>query len=192
MLARCDGFALGGVLAVLLVDSDRLERHRKGFRLAFAVLLLASSAWLGWGMARYGGIGFMGLPTPSDPANVILVVNLFYLGLIGSTVLWAGHPLLKPLRFRPLVYLGLISYGIYLYHYMIYWYFDGYHFENETSVIRGAEKIGLTLLVAMASWHLIERPLLGLKERFRYAENRTGQKAGPDLDLVSDDAGMPP
>ncbi len=168
----------GGGLAVLLLDRDRLDRHRAGFRWVFGLLFAGSAAWIGWGIAEQGGIGFMGLPTPSDPANVILVVNLFYLGLIGSVVLWSGHRVLRPLRFRPLVYLGLISYGIYLYHYMIYWWFGGFRFDYETSVVRGAEKIGLTLIVAMASWHLVEKPLLGLKERFRYSADRPGP-AGP-------------
>lgn len=168
LIGRCDGFALGGLLAVLLSDRERLARHLGRFRLGFVLVASLAFGRIGWNIATSGGIGYLGLPTPADPAATIFLVNLAYFGLVGTVATFAGHPALAPLRWRPLCYLGLISYGIYLYHYPIYWAYDGFAFPYETSIRHGAAKVGLTLLAAVVSWHLIEKPLLSLKDRFRY------------------------
>jgi peptidoglycan/LPS O-acetylase OafA/YrhL len=119
-------------------------------------------------MTQEGPIGFLGLPTPSDPAGTILAVDLCFAGVIGLVLLGQGHPLLAPLRFAPLVYLGRISYGLYMYHYVIYYFYEGQSFPHETSIWRGAMKIALTFAVAALSWHVIEQPLLSLKDHFDY------------------------
>jgi peptidoglycan/LPS O-acetylase OafA/YrhL len=61
---------------------------------------------------------------------------------------------------RPPCYLGLISYGINLHYAPIDW--------------KGALKIGLTVALAAATWHLVERPIFGLKDRFRYDRDEDG------------------
>ncbi len=179
LIARCDGFALGGLMAVLLLDADRLARNLGRFRAGFVAVMLAALGWISWGIAESGGIGYLGLPTPPDPAGTILVVSLLYFGVVGSVVCFQGHPALAPLRWRWLGYLGQISYGIYLYHYILYWVFDGFQFRYEDSPWRGALKIAATLAVSAVSWHLIERPILGLKERFRYDDGRTAREPLP-------------
>ncbi len=61
---------------------------------------------------------------------------------------------------------------MYLYHYVVYWAVNGC--DPKVAVKTGqpwtiqAEKLLLTLAVAVASWHLIERPILAWKDRFRY------------------------
>lgn len=167
LISRCDGFALGGLLAVLLIDRERFARNRRRFRIGFVITAIGAFGYIAWKLAT-AGMGYLGLPTPSDPAPTIFLVSLAYFGLVGAVACFAGHPALAPLRWRPLCYLGLISYGIYLYHYIIYWIYDGFRFTWEDSLADGATKIGLTLLAAILSWHLIEKPILGLKERFRY------------------------
>ena len=149
-------------------NRDRLARHLGRFRLAFGLTALGAFWFIAWKLAT-AGMGYLGLPTPVHPGPTILVVSLAYFGLVGTVACFALHPALAPLRWRPLCYLGLISYGIYLYHYInSNWVYDGFRFTWEDSVADGAAKIGLTLLAAILSWHLIERPILGLKERFRY------------------------
>jgi peptidoglycan/LPS O-acetylase OafA/YrhL len=97
-------------------------------------------------------------------------VNLLYFGIVGTVVCAAGAAVLAPLRLRPLVYFGQISYGIYIYHYMIYWAYDGCgrQFHNDQTWENNILKIATTLVVAMISWELIERPILSLKDKFRY------------------------
>jgi peptidoglycan/LPS O-acetylase OafA/YrhL len=199
LIARCDGFALGGLLAVLLIDRDRVERNLGRFRLAFGGMLALTLAVVLGNMTAKGAIGYLGLPTPGDPAGTILMISLLYFSLVGAVVCFAGHPALAPLRWRPLCYLGLISYGIYLYHYPIYWAFDGFAVKYEVSAWRGLWKFVATLVVAVASWHLIERPILGLKDRFAYGPIRPGpgeprESAAVELrnDPIMAEAGRPP
>jgi len=75
------------------------------------------------------------------------------------------------LDFGPLRYCGRISYGLYVYHLLLYdivydlgvslgatWQYGGY--------FAGAVALVATLIVAALSWHLMERPINGLKDRF--------------------------
>lgn len=179
LISRCDGFALGGLMAVILNVRPRVARHINRYRLAFGLVFLATFADIASHCYSSGMIGYLGLPTPPDLAGTHLMVNLFYFGLVGTVVTCAGHRLLAPLRWRPLCYLGLISYGIYLYHYPIYWVVDGYRAINEDSVWKGVGKMALTLVVAVASWHLVERPLLSFKDWFRYDANEAGAPVAP-------------
>lgn len=164
LLARCDGFALGGLLAAIL-ESGVTRRKTAGLALTFALAV----AYIAWGMIAAGsGVGFLGLPTPPRPSTTILAVGLLYFGLVGLVATGAGSRWLLPLRFRFLAYLGQISYGLYLYHYPIFWAFDGYSFDIHHSWTIRAEKVAATLIVSVLSWHLIESPILRLKDRFSY------------------------
>jgi peptidoglycan/LPS O-acetylase OafA/YrhL len=178
LIGRCDGFALGGLLAALLADRDRLTQHLGRFRLGFGLLSLAAGSYIAWGIIRHTQIGFLGLPTPSWPASTIFAVNLFYFALIGLVALFAGCRALAPLRLGVLVYLGQISYGIYMYHYPVYWLLDGGRFRTDRAIGWDVLKVTLTLALAVASWHLVERPILGLKERFRYGARPGAVEAG--------------
>jgi peptidoglycan/LPS O-acetylase OafA/YrhL len=70
----------------------------------------------------------------------------------------------------PTVYLGKISYGLYLIHLFMWPLFDW--LSVRSSVIRElppfAARLGLTILLATAMWHLVEAPILKLKERLPY------------------------
>ena len=70
--------------------------------------------------------------------------------------------------------LGWVDSGIYIYHYMVYWAYDGFGpaFNNNQPLRIKALKVATTLALAVLSWHLIERPILGLKDRFAYRRAR--------------------
>ncbi len=178
LVARCDGLALGGLMAVLLAEGRGGLLTRRWLGPLFTIVGLLGFGWLAWSAIETGGLGFLGLPTPADPATTLLAVNLAYCGLVGLVVCAAGRSWLAPLRWRPLCANGVISYGIYLYHYPIYWAFDRCRFQYEESPGRAALKIGTTLAVAIASWFLIERPFLRLKDRFDYGARPAPTAAG--------------
>ena len=73
-------------------------------------------------------------------------------------------------NFAPLIFLGRISYGLYLIHLFMWPLFDWLSLHS--SVIRElppfAARLGLTVLLATAMWHLVEAPILKLKGRFQY------------------------
>lgn len=181
LLSRCDGFALGGLLAALLHDADWVRRNRRALVAGLSVAFALSACYLVVGYRR-GGLGFLGLPTPRRPGLTIFIVEVFYASLVGLVLLHAGRRWLAPLRIRVLTYLGLISYGIYMYHSPIYWAIDGFGVVDtwiyEQPLSTKLLKLGAALAAAVVSWHLIERPVLGLKDRFGYAAARAEPAGG--------------
>jgi peptidoglycan/LPS O-acetylase OafA/YrhL len=173
LFARCDGFALGGLLASLLGEGGWAVRQRGWASLAMGSAIGLALLYLVWGSRTYSALVFIGLPTPIWPAETIFAFAILYAGIIGLVALHSGSRWLGLLRLRGLVYLGQISYGLYLYHYVIYWIIDGCHHRPDS--LRTAQpwqtqayKLAATLAVAILSWHLIERPILSWKDRFRY------------------------
>lgn len=66
-----------------------------------------------------------------------------------------------------IVYIGKISYGIYLYHFIVFSLVDN-SFSNYSIVLVAILKFLLTLIIAVLSWHLIEKKVLNLKKYFVY------------------------
>jgi peptidoglycan/LPS O-acetylase OafA/YrhL len=169
LAARCDGLALGGVLAVVLGDAQRAGRDLRWYRVGFGLVGLGALAFVAWTLAASDGREYHG-PMSLRPALTVFASNAFYFGLVGLLACCAGHPVLGFLRSRRLGYLGTVSYGIYLYHPIVFvaitllgkelglgapWWLD-------------VVKFGTGLAVAALSWELFERPVLALKDRFPY------------------------
>jgi peptidoglycan/LPS O-acetylase OafA/YrhL len=110
LAARSDGFALGGLLAAVLADSD-VERARRRAQ-SWAAVLGALGVLL---MVYLGAIGRL---VDAGSASILgvhaTVASLSTFALVAMLVCHAGHRVFAPLRMAPLVYLGTISYGIYL------------------------------------------------------------------------------
>lgn len=74
------------------------------------------------------------------------------------------------LEWSPMRYMGKISYGLYVFHQPIIWFaFDIQELGVEKSLVKPfAAVIAFfgTLLVASLSYHLLEKPILNLKDRF--------------------------
>ena len=72
--------------------------------------------------------------------------------------------------YAPLRYLGRISYGLYLIHLFMWPLVDW--LSARSSLVRDlppfAARLGLTVLLAAAMWHLVEAPILALKRKFPY------------------------
>ena len=115
LIARCDGFALGSILAVIFADRERVEENRRlygqrlgfGLILAFAFLMATLPFSLHLDFETMMSLG---------PSLTILGFNLVYFGLIGLVLCFTGHPALRILRDPRLGYLGTVSYGLYIYH----------------------------------------------------------------------------
>jgi peptidoglycan/LPS O-acetylase OafA/YrhL len=68
-----------------------------------------------------------------------------------------------------LVYIGRISYGLYLWHYPIFVLVQSFHWRSAAEF---SAEASLTAAAALASFYLLERPLLQFKQRFRAFPDR--------------------
>lgn len=71
--------------------------------------------------------------------------------------------------FSVLRYLGRISYGLYLWHYSVYYVVKHELAGHQlaTTWVKPGLQVGISIVVAIASYHLIEKRFLRLKERTR-------------------------
>jgi peptidoglycan/LPS O-acetylase OafA/YrhL len=169
LLARADGFALGGMLAAILVDSERVARHLTAYRRGFASIALVALAIVIVAMAR-GILPTFGRP-PKGAAFSVLAINLVFAGVVGLVVMHAGRRTVAWLRRPRLVHLGTLSYGLYVYHYIVLVLSDdvlvAFRGFGRTSV-DNIPVIVLIYALAALSWAWFEKPLLDMKGRFPY------------------------
>ena len=67
-------------------------------------------------------------------------------------------------RFKPLIALGIVSYGFYLWHLPVF--FAVQHFDPHWNyIVRVIVATALTLALTLASWFLVERPLMQWRRR---------------------------
>ncbi len=144
---RMGEILIGSLLAVAVAVG--LTRGRLVGRLAAAggVVALAASAWAWWNIEQ-------------ETAAVSRGGLLLY-ALVSATLVLAATvpgPARRALAVQPLRLLGIISYGVYLVHWPIFLVVDG----ERTGLDRAplfALRVALTLVVAVASYHLVERPV---------------------------------
>src|SRR5262249_50299529 len=102
-------------------------------------------------------------------ATSFVGVSLVFVWLVARATDGFSGPIGKWLEFRPLLYIGKISYGIYLYHRfmpdLVRYVFRAAGWAAPHTLRLFFLASALTVVVASASWHLIERPLNRLKDR---------------------------
>ena len=151
--------AAGMLLALLRISWE--ERRPEWLRgpLAWADLWITASA----GVWALGIFGRYSLPSMKAMAIILLISAL----LVGACVLplWPG-PLVRVLEWRPLAVVGVASYSLYLWHDPILRALAKSSWVPSGFVGLLAVGLPLCLLVAFASYALIEAPLLRLRRRW--------------------------
>ena len=111
------------------------------------------------------------------PVKTVLINTINYIKLIvliNRAAQGFGGITGKILKRKPLVYIGKISYGFYLYHLFMPpilsrgFHYLGLHYPD-SSLIRFILQTAATLIVAMLSWHFIEKPINNFKKHFEYS-----------------------
>jgi peptidoglycan/LPS O-acetylase OafA/YrhL len=163
-LLNLDGLALGALLA-LLFDQDQLT-HR-----------------LGWSLVVGGAAGLSYLHFDPSPLLPTFCASAF--GGILTLLLAAPsryRAFRSMLRVQWLVGLGVISYGLYLLHGWTYILLstiglDRYLAQLGTLGDLGivAARVAATVLIALLSWTMLERPALSLKRLFPTSNRRPHQ-----------------
>ncbi len=144
---RMGEILVGSLLAVAVAVG--LFRHRLVVRLAAVggVLALAASAWAWWNIEQQ---------TASVSRGGLLAYAVVSAALVLSATV--PGPARTLLSVTPLRFLGMVSYGVYLVHWPIFLVVDG----DRTGLDRVplfALRVVITLVVAVASYVLLERPI---------------------------------
>jgi peptidoglycan/LPS O-acetylase OafA/YrhL len=173
LVTRCDGLALGGLLAALCANGNAMPRCSKRLPIAIGVIGVGSLTYLTLvTLSNYhrfvASTRTDARLSPLDSSFSLVGFNLLFFSAVGLCVSLTGHGALKFLRNRALGYLGRISYGLYLYHNLILGLAQRATGSLELSPASVLVALAITLVVASLSWTFVERPLLALKDRFAY------------------------
>jgi peptidoglycan/LPS O-acetylase OafA/YrhL len=149
--SRADGVLIGSGLAILLAyhrgQAERILRDR--------VLCYAAVA----GVAVIAIRNAHMTPTATD---TVLPANLCFAVIIGHLYCVPTTGVARLLRTQPLPALGRISYGLYIFHYPIFFVVRRTVHDEPTAAITA---VALSLATAVASYVLVERPVLRLKAK---------------------------
>jgi peptidoglycan/LPS O-acetylase OafA/YrhL len=99
--------------------------------------------------------------------------------VVGAAVVGSGVSVAtRWMRFRPLAWVGLVSYGVYMWHVPLILFARRIDVFPVAFLPRLFVILPPVLLVAAASWYLVERPLIGWAGRPRERERRARERAG--------------
>lgn len=104
------------------------------------------------------------MPNAGKPVWGYSLLNYLFMLLIYGVVREGWFTRL--LEQRWLQYLGRVSYGLYVYHYGIYWLVTEIFFPGIGLVPGALIALPLTILIASLSFHLFEKPITDLKDRW--------------------------
>jgi len=149
------GCIVGFLASAGLLAGSRRSRDLLGAGAAVGAALLGLLLWrAGWKepMMLEGGL------TAAAGAAGVVVADI-----VARPSGWLASALSR----QPLVAIGRISYGLYLWHFPIVYACGALALDGAPPDLpRAALAIGLTFLVAAASFRWIEQPMLRLKQRF--------------------------
>jgi peptidoglycan/LPS O-acetylase OafA/YrhL len=166
---RLDGLALGGVFAVLARQPGGMDRIR------WLVPRLAAGAaalfLLRFGWSRV---------TPLWHAPLFQVRESLLVVLLACLLLWAltaprASPVSRLFSSRAMRWFGTYSYGLYVYHHFLSYHLAIHKTEHVLAAKLGSHGLAVALqatvgvalscVVAFASYHLLEKRFLMLKDR---------------------------
>lgn len=165
---HADGLLCGVLCAALVRDASALAalRHWHG-QLSTALVV---------GLVIFAALSIGGFESYSWPIATFgyAFFAVFFSAALLHVVAFPASTLARALAFRPLALIGLTSYCIYLFHapvwYFLHWYFFDSVPRHLTWSAGGVTllALGLTFVLAAATWRYLESPLLRLARKFPY------------------------
>ncbi len=169
--ARFEEMLLGGLLAVFMTSDNLRETVRRYslplFGVSFAVFIALHI------------LSLPGSPHPEHSSVPLMLggyttAALFSVGLVGVFVTYPPQNLLRRLFQHPLLtFLGRYSYSMYLFHMVptlvlmdVFWYSELRGWK--AFVLYPAATYLATIVIAVLTWHLLEKHMLNLKKYFEY------------------------
>ena len=147
---RAQQLLVGVLLAVLLAGLPRIARSRRVWTatatLGLAALAISLNRFSDQEAFYYRG-------------GALLVAVITAL-LVAGVELGPRSAVARLLSVRPIAWLGRISYGVYLWHWpVLVWIHSSSHDSADHKRLVTLARIGLTLLLSVTSFHLVERPI---------------------------------
>jgi peptidoglycan/LPS O-acetylase OafA/YrhL len=163
---QCAGvLSLGGLLALEYKNKknwDQISMLAKKLVLPFVLLFMLSNF----------------IPRRYDILHVVTYFTSIIAFLLVLIVALNNNKITnKCFNRKWLYFIGKISYGIYVYHGMLRPYFKSYLYDNFitkidngiiATILYTILATGISILIAWGSWELIEKPILKLKNYFKY------------------------
>jgi peptidoglycan/LPS O-acetylase OafA/YrhL len=162
-----EGLALGALIAIRFRRGPWEISKRRLTLLTFLLLAaaVAGSAWSNPSrLAEELTSPFNRTVGYSLSSIACACLLLWLIHFRGSKLTWL-------LRISPVQYLGKISYGVYLLHIPVWaavqfaWKFLGVSAPYDDSLLGFVVVTSLSIACASATWYLMEKPLLNLKDR---------------------------
>jgi peptidoglycan/LPS O-acetylase OafA/YrhL len=152
------GAAAGFVFRHRMFGESHTQRRILGWAAIGSALLLAVHLFAGLGAVPRSVAGAsLGSYSVAAALSAVLILGL----TCGGSGLGALRAIL---RFAPIRYTGKISYGLYLWHYLVFTILDEFNLVPPGWAV--LVKPAAAFLVAAASFQFVEKPCLGLKDRF--------------------------
>jgi peptidoglycan/LPS O-acetylase OafA/YrhL len=154
-LCRIDALAVGGILALLL-SSGRLHRLRIPL---WIIAGLSSTIIAAETIASAHTEAGLWIEVTKYTAFAFL-----YAAGMGLLLISNSQPLKGVLGSKPMRFIGRISYGLYVFHPFVFYYtFVG--FPHLPPLAVGVLAVAFSFACALISWHVMEKPLVGLKDK---------------------------
>ena len=169
---NCDGFLLGGALALWFRGSERERLLRSSNWLLFPAIALFAILQL-----YFSGWHLRDISFSSAWVSIygLSLINIAAAGLILGS-LQQGSVVYRLTASAPLRLVGRYSYGFYVYHVLLNPLLHNYLWPLSYPAVTRWDRIhqflsigldyGLVLVVSAASYHFLEEPFLRLKDRF--------------------------
>ena len=158
-VCQFEAFGLGALLALIRQSKMRIPNATFLMWLSFGFYIFFK-----WNVLHFHGKSFLGVLIPSWSIFSMLVVYLAADGITGFSKVFFDN--------KFVVYLGKVSYGLYLYHLfvpdLVSYGFQKFQIATLPFPLMHLIYSLVTLGICAASWTLIEQPINGLKDRFRY------------------------
>ena len=145
---------LGALLAIALSRTAARDWCARRARVLAAVGVAGAAATL----------PFLAGPSPFYFRGGALALSLAVAALIAGLLAGPGTAVARALGWAPVAYLGRISYGLYIWHWPWSVWLGVAHRE-EFRPGPAVVALAATLACAVASYHLVEQPMLRLRDR---------------------------